>query len=156
MPAPEEVAGQELRHLRMARGWSQEHVAEQMKAYGYDWHQTLIGRIEAAQRPLRLNEAVHLAALFGVSLEMLLTRTQRELDAEKLRERIAELREQQRRGEAALYVSQRDLEQAAAHEHDIRRTVETKRSEVAKARLGLDALHRALAELEGRRAERLS
>jgi transcriptional regulator with XRE-family HTH domain len=52
--------------------WSQEEVARRMEAFGYEWHQTLIGRIEAAQRPLRLNEAVDLAALFGVTLDQLM------------------------------------------------------------------------------------
>ena len=86
MPAPEERAGRELRRLRLARGWSQEQVAERMKAFGYDWHQTLIGRIEAAQRPLRLNEAADLASLFEVPLEALTFMTHyrlpEEVDAE--------------------------------------------------------------------------
>ena len=68
----EEVAGREIRRLRTARGWSQEELAERMKAYGYDWHQTLIGRIEAAQRPLRLNEAVDMCRLFRVPLDRLM------------------------------------------------------------------------------------
>lgn len=37
-----------------------------MAGYGYDWHQTTVGRAETATRPLRLNEAVALAALFDV------------------------------------------------------------------------------------------
>jgi transcriptional regulator with XRE-family HTH domain len=72
MPTPEEAAGHEIRRLRIARGWSQEQVAERMKAYGYEWHQVMVGRIEAAQRPLRLNEAVDLGKLFGVSVERLM------------------------------------------------------------------------------------
>lgn len=60
-----------------------------MKAYGYDWHQTQVGRIEAGQRPLRLNEAVDLAALFGVSLDTLATRAAPDADIDELR-RLAE------------------------------------------------------------------
>lgn len=71
-PVPEELAGRELRRLRIARGWSQEEVAQRMSAYGYDWHQTTVGRIEAAQRPLRLNEAADMCRLFGVALERLM------------------------------------------------------------------------------------
>ena len=38
-----------------------------MEASGYNWHQTTVGRVENGKRPLRLNELVHLAAMFGVS-----------------------------------------------------------------------------------------
>jgi len=55
----------------MVRGWSQEEVADRMRPYGYDWHQTTVGRIETAQRPLRLNELIDLGRLFGVALERL-------------------------------------------------------------------------------------
>jgi hypothetical protein len=43
-----------------------------MDAYGYDFHQTAIAKTEAGQRPLRLNEAVAFACLFGVTLADLL------------------------------------------------------------------------------------
>lgn len=65
---PEGLAGEQLKRLRIARGWSQEEVARRMSAFGVDWHQTTVGRTETAQRPLRLNEAFALAALFGVGL----------------------------------------------------------------------------------------
>lgn len=64
---PEEIAGRTLGQLREEHGWSQAEVARRMKAYGYTWHQTTVGRIESGQRPLRLNEVVHVAAMFGVS-----------------------------------------------------------------------------------------
>lgn len=38
-----------------------------MEAYGYHWQPATVGRIERGKRPLRLNELVHLAAMFGVS-----------------------------------------------------------------------------------------
>lgn len=60
--------GGQLRTLRMARGWSQQHVADQMRAFGYAWGQSTIGKIEAASRPMPLNEIAALAALFGVGL----------------------------------------------------------------------------------------
>jgi hypothetical protein len=62
-----------------------------MKAYGYDWHQTLIGRIEAAQRPLRLNEAAALAALFGKSLTALTAKPIQHVEAALLEDRIERL-----------------------------------------------------------------
>lgn len=69
----EESAGRELRRLRTACGWSQEQVALRMDAYGYEWHQTTVAKIEGAQRPLRLNELADMCDLFGVTLAGLLT-----------------------------------------------------------------------------------
>jgi transcriptional regulator with XRE-family HTH domain len=71
-PDAERRAGIQLRNLRVANRWSQREVAERMKAYGYDWQQATVARIEAASRPLRLNELLDLAALFSVSLTDLL------------------------------------------------------------------------------------
>jgi transcriptional regulator with XRE-family HTH domain len=73
-PDAEKLAGQRLRALRTdpARGWSQRQVAEAMRAYGYSWHQTVVAKIEQGTRPIRLNEALDLAALFRVSLTDLL------------------------------------------------------------------------------------
>ncbi len=56
-----------VHRLREERGWSQAEVARRMGAYGYRWHQTTVGRIESGDRPLRFNEVIHVAALFGVS-----------------------------------------------------------------------------------------
>lgn len=80
---PEEIAGRELQRLRIARGWSQEEAARQMDAYGYDWHQTTVSKIEAAQRPLRLNELADLASLYGVPLDALLSELP-QIDSETL------------------------------------------------------------------------
>ncbi len=72
MPSPEQRAGQQIRLLRQRRGWSQHDVAEKMRAYGYDWSQAIVTRLEAATRPTRLNELADLALLFEVpALELL-------------------------------------------------------------------------------------
>ena len=61
---PEQLAGQQLRRLRLARDWTQEEVARRMRAAGYaSWHQTTIAKIEGAQRPLRVRELVALAGV---------------------------------------------------------------------------------------------
>lgn len=72
IPSAEQLAGRELKRLRTDRGWSQEAVARRMTASGYDWHQTTVGRTESATRPLRVNEAVVLAAIFEVPITQLL------------------------------------------------------------------------------------
>ena len=43
-----------------------------MKAYGYDFHQTMIAKIEAAQRPIRVRELADFAALYGVEVHELI------------------------------------------------------------------------------------
>jgi transcriptional regulator with XRE-family HTH domain len=70
-PDPEEQAGRALRMLRIAKGWSQAEVARRMQAYGYDFHQTTIAKIEFAQRPLRVRELADFAALYGVQVHEL-------------------------------------------------------------------------------------
>ena len=70
---PETVAGQELKRLRLARGWSQKEEAVHLEARtGRSWHQTTVARIEAGTRPLRVNELAEFAELFGVSVPHLL------------------------------------------------------------------------------------
>src|SRR5260370_9577239 len=71
-PDAEKLAGQHLRMLRQGRGRSQREVAERMKPYAYHWQQATAQRIQAAPRPLRLNEMAALATLFGVRLGHLL------------------------------------------------------------------------------------
>jgi transcriptional regulator with XRE-family HTH domain len=72
MPSPEQRAGQQIRLLRQRRGWSQHDVAEKMRAYGYDWSQAIVTRLEGATRPTRLNELADLALLFEVPVMELL------------------------------------------------------------------------------------
>lgn len=65
-PTPEQFVGRQVRLLRQGRGWSQQDVAEKMRAYGYKWSQATVTRLEAASRPIRLNELADLAALFDI------------------------------------------------------------------------------------------
>lgn len=65
---PEVAFGQRVRELRLARGWSQEDLAERLTALGFQFHQTQIGKMENGGRPIRLNEAGALAAIFEVPL----------------------------------------------------------------------------------------
>jgi transcriptional regulator with XRE-family HTH domain len=65
-PTPEQFVGRQVRLLRQGRGWSQQEVAQKMGAYGYRWSQATVTRLEAASRPIRLNELADLAALFDI------------------------------------------------------------------------------------------
>ena len=72
VPTPEQLAGRHLRLLRLQRGWSQQDVMERMRPYGYQWSHATVTRLEAATRPLRLNELADLALVFEVPLRELL------------------------------------------------------------------------------------
>jgi len=72
MPTPEQVAARQLRLLRQGRGWSQQDVAEKMQAYGYQWSQATVTRLESASRPIRLNELADLAILYDVPIAQFL------------------------------------------------------------------------------------
>lgn len=62
---PEAVVGRRVKALREARGWSQQELAMRMADTGFSWRQTTVAKTEGADRPIRVNELVHLAAIFG-------------------------------------------------------------------------------------------
>ena len=72
MPTPEQLVARQVRLLRQGRGWSQQEVAEKMRAYGYQWSQATVTRLESASRPIRLNELADLAILFSVPVTQFL------------------------------------------------------------------------------------
>ena len=80
LPTPEQLVARQVRLLRQGRGWSQQEVAEKMRAYGYQWSQATVTRLESASRPIRLNELADLAILFGVPVTQFLE--SRDLDFE--------------------------------------------------------------------------
>lgn len=149
-PDAEKLAGQRLRDLRQSRGWSQREVAERMKAYGYDWQQATVQRIEAATRPIRLNEVIDLAVMFGVSLDDLLVGLTAGLDdIEAVNEEIAEYGAFLREAEAEMHRALGALADATA-----RRTVLEEEARAAEARASqLKATISDLAKLRRRRAD---
>jgi transcriptional regulator with XRE-family HTH domain len=76
---PEAMFGIRLRAFRRVRGWSQAELAEEMKGAGFNWRQTTVAKAEAAERPLRLNEAMEVAATFGMTLTEFLDSTDDEV-----------------------------------------------------------------------------
>ncbi len=72
VPTPEQLVGRQVRLLRQGRGWSQQEVAEKMRAFGYKWSQATVTRLEAATRPIRVNELADLAMLFSVPVTQFL------------------------------------------------------------------------------------
>jgi transcriptional regulator with XRE-family HTH domain len=69
---PAEIFARRLREHRQAAGLSQRDIADEMRAEGFEWHQTTAQRVETAKRSIHLNEAVALAAILGVDLAVLL------------------------------------------------------------------------------------
>jgi transcriptional regulator with XRE-family HTH domain len=70
---PEQVAGERIREIRIARHLTQSALATAMNALGHSWHQTTVVKTEVAGRPLRLNEVTDLAGILGVEVSYLLT-----------------------------------------------------------------------------------
>jgi transcriptional regulator with XRE-family HTH domain len=70
---PERVLAAQVRAFREKLGMTQEQVAREMSARGPVMRQSTIAKIEAGQRPVRVNEAVMLAAILHCDLAALLT-----------------------------------------------------------------------------------
>jgi transcriptional regulator with XRE-family HTH domain len=70
---PEQIAGERIREIRIARHLTQSALANAMNALGHSWHQTTAVKTESAGRPLRLNEVTDLAGILGVEVSYLLT-----------------------------------------------------------------------------------
>lgn len=78
--------GIRLRELRQRRGWTQQEVVQRLADHGLVLHQTAIARIETAARPVRLNEALTLAAVLGVDLPGLLAPSSHNVEIAELEE----------------------------------------------------------------------
>lgn len=62
-----------LRNARQAAGLSQKKVGDALRAQGFDvFLQSTVAKIERGERPVRLDEAVAFAALFGTTLDIAL------------------------------------------------------------------------------------
>lgn len=119
---------------------SQQRVADEMNArYGYDWRQTTIAKIEAADRPLRLREAIQIADMFGVNL-LALVDSARGLSPESVQDNIANQRDRLSTAQTHLAAARKLL---AAHGEEYERAeAEVKKWErvEASARLTLQVL----------------
>ncbi|WOX09164.1 helix-turn-helix transcriptional regulator [Streptomyces sp. N50] len=107
----EDVVGRRVKALRLARGWSQQELATRMKDQGQPWRQTTVAKTEAADRPIRVNEAASLAAVFGITISDLLTVP---IDDYHLASATVQLAEVRALAEAA---QQRVSELERAHQH---------------------------------------
>lgn len=107
--------------MRIARGWSQEEVARRMDAFGYDFHQTMIAKIEAAQRPLRVRELADFAALFGVPTQEVLNPVGR--DWTTVTAVLQDTRKERAEAATAVEEGERDVRQAQARLDQARRAL---------------------------------
>ena len=82
---PERILGMRLRALREEAGLTQAQMAERMTGQGFPMHQTTVAKIEANQRPVRVNEAVMFAAILNLGLPGLLADPELDEEAADLR-----------------------------------------------------------------------
>lgn len=104
----EKQVGKRIAQLRTERGWSQQKLADQMKALGgryANWRQGMIDKTERGARPLRVNEMFDMAGVLGVPPEVLLAF---DVDAAVLDEEIMAT-------EALLKEAEQDHANAARH-----------------------------------------
>lgn len=82
--------GQKLRELRENRGWSQNELARKMTerpGLG-NFYPMTIKRIEAGERPIKLDEAMEFAYLLGISLDVLVAITDDEIFYQRELEKV--------------------------------------------------------------------
>jgi transcriptional regulator with XRE-family HTH domain len=73
---PEQRVGARVKDLRVAMNLSQGALAIEMRRRGYSgWQQSTIAKLEAASRPLRVNELADLAAVLRTTVPELLGET---------------------------------------------------------------------------------
>ncbi len=69
---PERILAAQVRAIREKLGMTQAEVASEMTARGLGMRQSTIAKIEAGQRPVRVNEAAMLAGILHTSVAELL------------------------------------------------------------------------------------
>lgn len=75
--------GERVKRARADRSWSQADMAKLLADKGVQpMHATTVAKIEAGDRSVRINEAVGIADLLGVSLDTLVGRTTGPADAD--------------------------------------------------------------------------
>lgn len=67
--APDERIGANIEALRKDRGITQTELAMYMQRQGLKWTQVTVCHVEKGRRPVRLSEAAHVAAAFGVQID---------------------------------------------------------------------------------------
>jgi transcriptional regulator with XRE-family HTH domain len=78
-----------VRHLRTARGWTQDDLARRMTAAGHTMHQTTVAKLELGVRPTGVDEITDIAAIFGIQPAALFEELGEE---QELRQQMRELR----------------------------------------------------------------
>jgi transcriptional regulator with XRE-family HTH domain len=66
---PEQAFGQLVRAAREQHGWSQRDLVQRLANRGLNLTQSQVAKTENGKRPIRLDEAVAIARMFGQSLE---------------------------------------------------------------------------------------
>lgn len=147
---PEKQIGKRIAALRGEHGWSQQKLADEMRALGgryANWRQGMIDKTERGARPLRVNEMFDLASVLGIAPELLL---EWEVSAEVLDGQIEEMQEQ-------LHIAEVEHERVRGQLDNMNRMrVATELAErhwadrVARAKGTIDVLLRLRKNVQGR------
>ncbi|MBD0838824.1 hypothetical protein [Streptomyces sp. TRM68416] len=101
----------------MAKGLSQQAVADAMSAYGFSWRQTTVAKTEAADRPALFVEVVALSRILNRDLRSFLTdRTELDDLKDELAHESEEMRERVLSAEFAVEAARMEQERVAVEE----------------------------------------
>ncbi|TMR87940.1 helix-turn-helix domain-containing protein [Nonomuraea basaltis] len=154
----EVVFGLGLRHLRQQRGWTQQELAERLKAQGTSLHQSAVARIEAANRPVRLNEALALARVLEVELPDLLSSIRGVIDQDiaVMEAQRDDLRDQVMMATESAHAARHEEVKLAQAEAQLGRALAEARASSASADAQRHMAETALRDIEMRLAEALA
>ncbi len=109
----DQVVGHNVQVLRQAAGKSQTELAEAMQAMGWAFHQQTVLKIEKGSRPLKLAEALSIAAVLEVPVDRLWAEPETVMRDRLLLEAVQEIERRYRLVTASAFVlasSHRELE----------------------------------------------
>ncbi|MGW4638017.1 helix-turn-helix domain-containing protein [Sphaerisporangium sp. NPDC004334] len=146
----EAILGAHVRELRKRHGWTQHDLAQKLESFGFPLHQSAIARIEAGNRPVRLNEAVVLATLFSVDLPSLLMPPLSDQAMSEKEQQLAELAKEEAQLAAQLDAVEADVTHLAMSLHKAQMDQVAVRAQLAMARGRRAAVEHHLEELRVR------
>ncbi len=129
-----------FRVLREERGWSQKEMAERVRSYGFDFHQSTVAKLESGGRPLRVAEMYALSHVFQLppGAVFFMAASTREHDAMDSLTELLETEERQRASmhETLMTGITQSVEILADHQTRINSLVDAMRSLSGEQRHG--------------------
>lgn len=82
MTSSSNFSAENLRQLRSNAGFSRNHLIEQLGRRGVEMHVNSLRRIEEGEQPMKIQEAIAFADIFGMGLDEFVTRPANRFEAQ--------------------------------------------------------------------------